>query len=348
MTANPQPIAIVLVNWNGWRDVADCLDSVLASDDLPFHLYVVDNDSADGSVEKIVAWCNAPVRLPDARDLDGVRRLTDSGGCPPVAFRLIDSIKAVPALTSECRVSIVRSGGNLGFAGGNNVGLQLALQEGCEWFWLLNTDTAIRHDALSCLLARARRSPDIGITGSTLVFYGDPECVQAVGGALDESRVKPSHIGEGLRLKDVPGDPSEIEAKLAYIVGASMLVPRAFLEQVGLMQDDYFLYYEELDWAMRARGRFKLAWAPDSIVWHKVGGSSTKREESVSLFSLGLMCRNRIKFAARFLPQGIGAVKRGLCQLALFYCKRGRFREARVVVQSIFRAAEMVRQGRRT
>jgi GT2 family glycosyltransferase len=343
-----EKIAIVLVNWNGWRDVADCLDSVLASDPLSFHLYVVDNDSADSSVEQLRAWCDSPVSMPDARPLPGVSRYTDTCAGQPVLCRLIDDGCDVPALPEGCRVSIIRSGGNLGFAGGNNVGLRLALSEGCDWFWLLNTDTAIRHDALSCLLARAQRGTDIGITGSTLVFYGDPECVQAVGGALDESRVKPSHIGEGLRLKDVPRDPSELEAKMAYIVGASMLVPRAFLEQVGLMQDDYFLYYEELDWAMRARGRFKLAWAPDSIVWHKVGGSSTKREESVSLFSLGLMCRNRIKFAARFLPQGVGAVKRGLCQLALFYCKRGRFREARVVVQALFRAAEMVRQGQRT
>jgi GT2 family glycosyltransferase len=98
---------------------------------------------------------------------------------------------------------------------------------------------------------------------------------------------------------------------------------------------------------MRAKVHFRLAWAPDSIVWHKVGGSSTKQGESVSLFSLRLLYRNRIKFVARFLPQRMAVTKRGLWRLVLFYCSRAMFREANVVLDALLHTRELIRQGQR-
>jgi len=341
-------IAIVLVNWNGWRDCVDCIDSVLGSDSPPLHIYLVDNDSADGSVQHLVDWCTNPVRAPEAKALPGALRYTDHASGQAIAFRLIDDLSAPAPLQPECRLSIINSGGNLGFAGGNNVGLRLGLRDGCDWFWLLNTDTVMRHDALSCLLARAQREPGIGITGSTLVYHGSPDRVQALAGELDLQSLTPSHLSEGLAVVDVPGDPAAIEAHMDYVVGASMFVPRAFVEQIGLMQEDYFLYYEELDWALRGKAHFKLAWAPDSIVWHKVGGSTSRGESRVSLFSLSLLYRNRIKFVARFFPERMTDAKLGLWRLVLFYCSRLMFREARIVASALFNARELIRQGQRS
>ena len=92
-----------------------------------------------------------------------------------------------------------------------------------------------------------------------------------------------------------------------YVEGASMLVTRQFLEEIGIMCEDYFLYFEEADWAIRAEGRFKLAYAPESIVYHKVGGSigtssnPAKKSYTCDYFNI----RNRLLFTRRFYPTAL-------------------------------------------
>jgi GT2 family glycosyltransferase len=94
--------------------------------------------------------------------------------------------------------------------------------------------------------------------------------VQAYGGA----RYSP-WLAMPRRLRPPHSDRrDEVERDMAYVVGASLLASRAFLESVGLMCEDYFLFFEELDWALRAKGHFRLAWAPGSLVYHKEGRST--------------------------------------------------------------------------
>ena len=105
------------------------------------------------------------------------------------------------------------------------------------------------------------------------------------------------------------------------------MVSRAFIERIGLMQEDYFLYFEELDWAVRAEGLFRQCWAPRSLVWHKVGGSSAK---VLSEFSARLLLRNRLRFVERFYPGQLAAVRRQVWWEGLRHLARGRFGSARI------------------
>jgi len=98
----------------------------------------------------------------------------------------------------------------------------------------------------------------------------------------------------------VPLDGAAVEQQLSCVVGAAMLVSRPFLEQVGLMREDYFLYYEEIDWATRAKGRFKLGYAPRSVVFHKEGASIGTTASGGSPLSMFYLFRNRIRFTWRF------------------------------------------------
>jgi GT2 family glycosyltransferase len=113
----------------------------------------------------------------------------------------------------------------------------------------------------------------------------------------------------------VPSTAQVVDEHLDYVVGASMLISRAFLETVGLMEEDYFLYFEELDWALRAKGRFRLTYCPNSIVYHKEGGSlgssSTPRNRSVT--SEYYWTRNRIHFTMRFYPYALPLVTAVIC-----------------------------------
>jgi GT2 family glycosyltransferase len=336
-------VAIILVNWNGWRDCVECLDSLLALVRDEHHIFLVDNDSADQSVERIAAWCERPVRHADSRDFEGVGHVSDGG--TPIRYRLVEGVEAALGKPpAACRLTIIRAGANLGFAGGNNVGLRAAGTADFDYFWLLNTDTVVRRDSLARLVERAERDAGIGIVGSTLLYYAEPSRIQAMGGAsLDESNFVVNHIGIERSVGEVPIDPAEVEANLAYVVGASMLVSRAFVEQVGYMQEDYFLYFEEIDWALRGRGKFRMGYAPGSLVYHKVGASSAK---TASWFSLRLLYRNRLKVVARFMPDRLPAAVRHMliemCSLLL----KGRFRYARAIGLALRDRRQLIAEGR--
>jgi GT2 family glycosyltransferase len=344
--SNPRPrVAVILVNWNAWRDCTECLDTLLAIAYPAFDVFLVDNESSDRSVENIAAWCERPARDAHWKEFPGVEHISAKGAA--IAFRVLQygagANEARPPADGPC-LTIVRSGGNLGFAGGNNVGLRCAGLEHYGYYWLLNTDTVVDAQALCKLVARAARSPSVGIVGSTLRYYGEPAFIQAMGGAtLDRSRFVTQHIGVHSPIAALPSDPRDVESRMAYVVGASMLVSRAFVESIGYMQEDYFLYYEEIDWALRGIGKFTLGYAPESMVFHKVGASSAK---VAPLFSLRLMYRNRLKVVARFLPERKwAAMRRMLVEAGILFLK-GNYRHTRAIVEALYNSRALLREGR--
>jgi GT2 family glycosyltransferase len=178
------------------------------------------------------------------------------------------------------------------------------------------------------LLARAGRGTDIGITGSTIRYYDRPEFVQALGGASFDARtVSSHHLGEGSRYDPAQIDPAQIEASLDYVAGASMLVASRFIREVGPMREDYFLFFEEMDWAMRNESRFRFAYAPESVVFHKSGASTAQAAE----FSTRFYYRNRVRFASRYLRPRLGAVRRELAWELLRNAIRGRWLHAKII-----------------
>jgi GT2 family glycosyltransferase len=288
--------AIILVNWRSWRDTLECLGSLLCLEEAPACIIVVDNASPDDSCERMRAWCRGEVDHRPECLLDEVRFVAQ-------APRNLDWLEVWDdeAPRRQPRLLLLRARSNRGFAGGNNLGLRVAYEMGLSYFWLLNTDTVVPPDALTQLLRRAAEKPDAGMVGSTLIFYWRPDQVQAFGGAsFDPATGVGRHLGDRQPLAMVPQDPREIERRMGYVVGASMLVTRNFVRDVGPMCEDYFLYFEEIDWALRARGKFSLAYAPASRVYHKIGGSSMKRD---SRMALRYLYQNRLRLIGRFYPQ---------------------------------------------
>ena len=118
---------------------------------------------------------------------------------------------------------------------------------------------------------------------------------------------------------------------MVYVIGASMLVSRPFLQAVGLMQEDYFLYFEEIDWAERARRHakpFRLGFASGSVVYHKVGASAGTHARSV--LSVRYYTRNRLRFLKRFYPAHLGAARRWLFWEGVRALLRGRLTAAHI------------------
>jgi GT2 family glycosyltransferase len=295
---------IILVNWNGWRDTIECLESVFRLRYPSFRVLVCDNGSTDGSVERIEEWARGHTAATTSnRDL---AYLTEPPAPKPISLlRIPVGRKAGDVDLSLARLILICNGANLGFGGGNNPGLRCALaQSDCDFVWLLNNDTVVDPDSLSALVERMQQRPDAGICGSTLLYYDRPNVVQALGGSIYNSwTARGGHIGLGENL-DAPRNSDAVERRMQYVMGASMLICRRFLEEVGLIDESYFLYFDELDWAMRARGKFTLAYAPRSIVFHKEGsaiGTSTNRAKR-SPYSDYYSARSRMLFTMRYFP----------------------------------------------
>jgi GT2 family glycosyltransferase len=332
-------VAVVIVNWNGWRECLECLDALFGQHHRNFHVFVVDNDSSDQSVEHIASWCDAPEASPGWRRHAGVIRFTDAASGWRMPCRVLEPAAVASSPPDDCRLTLVRSGGNLGFAGGCNVGIRVAGLLNFDYFWFLNADAVVDQYALKELLSRAERSAEVGMVGSTIRYYDSPDKIQAMGGArLDRSNGSTRHVGEGAHLGEVPLDGAGIEAEMAYIMGASMLVSKAFIAEVGLMEEDYFLYFEDADWAMRGREKFSLGFAPRSHVFHKWGTNSHK---AAPLSSSRFYYRNRLRFVKRFLPERFAAAKRALFEQMLRHLVRGRWAQARIVMSTLLMAGEI-------
>ena len=322
-------VYIVLVNWNGWADTLECLESLLGLDYPEFRIIIVDNASTDGSCDYIRRWVNNQynlIQVGPRRDISPSRNRSisfveynrneaESGGDPFV----------------DVLLTLLHSSANLGFAGGNNVGLRFILaRDDADHIWLLNNDTFVESHALTALVERVRAKPGVGMCGSSLLFYERPEMVQALGGAYFCPWFAVAwHLGQR-RPFSMPEDPLQAERFLSYIVGASMLVSMEFVRKVGLMTEDYFLYFEEIDWTLRADKRFSLAYAPDSLVYHKVGKSIGTRSHPArkSLICDYYNIRNRLVFTRRFYPWALPTVCLGLFVEALVRLCCGRMRRA--------------------
>jgi GT2 family glycosyltransferase len=329
-------VYIVIVNWNGWKDTIECLESVFRNDYPSYRVVVSDNGSHDGSLEKIKEWADGLLSVDTAvgHPLYG---LSHPPVQKPIPYREYSRTEAEKGGTPDRneKLILIRNLSNLGFAGGNNVGLRYVLS--CDDFgyvWLLNNDTVIKQDALTCLVRRMRERRDAGMCGSTLPYYSDPDRVWALGGGrynkwLAQSR----NIGHLSPAAETPS-VAAIESELDYLAGASMLVSRSFLKDIGLMCEDYFLYYEEPDWALRAKGRYTLAYAPDSIVYHKVAVSTgLLNKKGLSRdSSIWHEMRSHVRFTRRFFPKfsPIVVIKRGI-QALLLLSKNGVVRCVRLI-----------------
>jgi GT2 family glycosyltransferase len=334
-------VYILLLNWNGWRDTCECLESLVRLESpggTRPKILVCDNDSQDGSLDHIRAWAHGEklFPLPDWwMKATGAAVEHDAGAVTGARLRLAEVRCVADGFQCDqpdADLFLLPTGGNLGFAGGCNAGLRFILsQTEARCIWLLNNDTVVAPQALQALVMEAWARPDVGMVGSVLRYYHRPEVIQALGGGrFDLRRTATMHIGEGSRVTVLDADSQQqVEQKLSYITGASLLVTRAFLETVGLMQDDYFLYYEEIDWAERARRSrpaFGMALAKDSTVFHKEGASAGTNTRSV--FSSQLLARNRLRFIKRFYPDHLLRARFHVLRDALAALAKGRWQIA--------------------
>jgi GT2 family glycosyltransferase len=316
-----QNVHVIVLNWNGWRDTIECLESLLHLEYPNYTVVVCDNASSDGSLKKIGEWANGG--LPAECVNPQLSHLISPTHRSPIPYHELTQGEAeLSAGSSGSPLIFIQNEANLGFAAGNNVGLRYALaNSSCQYCWILNNDTVVEPGALSAMVRAMQRKPEVGLCGSLNLDYHNPKVVQAQGGMAYNRWTGRVRRDAHCLVEDLGSRPMRMD----YINGASMLARRSFLETIGLMEESYFLYFEELDWAMRAREKFALGYAEDSVIYHKEGatiGSNRDRKER-SLLSERYLSRNRVLFTKRFLPWCLPTVLMFVCLSAVERLCRG-------------------------
>lgn len=270
-------VAIVIVNWNGYKDTSVCLSSLakLRRKNIDVETIVVDNGSVNDSAAVI------------ARDFPGV--------------------------------TLLKLDVNRGFTGGNNVGITYAMKRGADFVWLLNNDTIVDPDALSILDAFTQ--DDVGIAGSKIYFapgheyhktrYTEKERGRVfwyAGGLVDWANVYASHRG----VDEVDQGQYDRAIETPFVTGCSMMIKRSVIDSVGLLDDAYYLYLEDLDYCLRAkRAGFRLMYQPTSVIWHVNAGSSGGAGNPIHDYYI---TRNRLLLGMRYasLRTKIALLREGL------------------------------------
>ncbi len=192
-------------------------------------------------------------------------------------------------------VTLIRNAENRGFVRGSNQGMHHALSKDADYVFLLNNDTVVEPDVLTLLVATAERSDDTGMAGPKIYKYGEERVFDSAGTRTI------SWLAQGFLLGHGEEDRGQFDSstEMPYITGTALLVKRAVLEQAGLMDEDYFCYFDDFDWALKVReAGYRLLLEPKAVVHHK--GSRTAGFNSP--FYMHHMMRSRILFARKHVP----------------------------------------------
>jgi GT2 family glycosyltransferase len=206
-------------------------------------------------------------------------------------------------------VELIRTGVNLGFSGGNNVGIRRALARGADWVLLLNNDAVADAALPAALAAAAAARPDAGVLACKVFFAEPPDVLMYAGGRVN---LRLGYWGrqDGFGQRDDGRFDTLRDVDRA--TGAAMAVSRAAIEQAGLLDESLFAYAEDTEWCLRIReAGFGVVFVPDAKVWH-VGSASTGGLRSPA--SIYYDTRNMIAVAERHDPRrgAAAALRRGV------------------------------------
>lgn len=213
--------------------------------------------------------------------------VVDNGSTDDSVLKIRDAHPEIPIYESKT---------NLGFSGGNNLGIQWALQKKADWILLLNNDTLVSPDFLQAFLKASETKPQAKILGAKIYRYDDPKRIDHLGGFWNPKIAEFESLAQNI-LDD--GTCFEEMEKVDYVCGAALFAHKSVFETIGLLEPNFFLFWEETDFCFRARRKGLEVWtAPKAKLWHKVSASFSGGKPHMHYF----WWRSRLLFLKRNYP----------------------------------------------
>ncbi|HFQ5257525.1 TPA: hypothetical protein ACGUXQ_002761 [Vibrio vulnificus] len=277
-------VDLIILNYKNYNDTIELLNSVFSGPRISSisNIHIIDNDSKNESLAHILE--SLPILASEKTNVSDVN---------------LDSI--TEHKTHTYNIITYQAKKNLGYAGGNNFGLKGFLSGNSDLAIVCNNDVVFPVGQLEVFIDESIKAisenENVGLVGNVLYFYDHPELIQASGGKINKSLCRTRHLNVGMTSiadRVVPD----------YPIGALLLFSREVLQEVGLLSEEYFLYYEELDYVNRMRNKsFTFEIMQSAKILHKEGasaGSNSRDYKSVSLISDYFMNVNKIRYSRRF------------------------------------------------
>ena len=271
-------VSIIILNWNGIKDTIPCLESLsnLNKKGFKLEIIIVDNGSTDNSVQKLNDYIN---RHSGAKQSEAIES-----------------------------IELVQNSKNLGFAEGNNVGINSALKNKADYVLLLNNDTEVDEQFIIEFLKAAEKNTDAAIFSPKIYFakgyefhkkrYKKSELGKVIwyaGGKMDWNNV----FGVNVGVDEVDKGQYDKEKEIDFATGACMFIRAEALKRLGAFDKRYFTYFEDAELSQRyLRSGYKILYVPRAILWHKVAQSSSIGSNLNDYF----ITRNRLLFGMKYAP----------------------------------------------
>ena len=332
--------SIILINYNGSADTVECLQSLRTSSNQHFNVFLIDNGSTLSTFEDYLikikneskyfskVFVITEYSQPDRTIL--VKKYFDSA--------IINQTQLTDTPVNSSLILIFNNS-NTGFAAANNTCIRLAQKLKSKYYWLLNNDTIIEKNSLTALIHFSeklnKKNIRLGLVGSKVLYYQKRNILQTVGGIFNPYTTRQYH--KGLNETD-NGQYDNYEVSIDYPYGAAIFFDDRFLNEVGLLNEKYFLYYEELDWAVRAkRKKFESRFCFESKVYHKQGNATGKKmNKSRSPFNTCLKSRNLLSFYAQHYLALLPVAWLRLLFNAIKSLLKNDLPEAKITIQVLF------------
>jgi hypothetical protein len=275
-------VSIIVLNWKGWNDTIECLESLYQIAYSNYQVIVVDNGSNDDSLKKIIEFAEGKL-LPN---VEFIKYSKDNKPVKVISYKRAEAEggggreKELIGLPSSRKLVLIANDENLGFSEGNNVGIRYALKAlNPDYVMLLNNDTVVDRDFLGKLIDIAETRKDVGAIGPKMLFYnykGSRDVVAHRGGELNWL------IFPGYRQKRIgsvskrTGRREEI-VECDWISGAAMMIRTSLLRD-SLLNSDFFFGCEDVELCIKIRRKgYKVLMHMNSVIWHKIGVARNKK-----------------------------------------------------------------------
>jgi hypothetical protein len=208
------------------------------------------------------------------------------------------SVDALRSAGPRLAIEIIEAGKNLGYAGGNNLGIRYALDRGADFVLILNNDTTVDAMLLDELVGAAERHPDAGCFGPWIFYMDEPDRLWFTRSEWDSAVSAFTAPGKGRLAPELPDDIMNTE----YVCGAALFFRAGIARDIGLLDERFFLVYEDSDWCFRARrAGFGCLMVPAARVWHKIGPSFSSEASPLRAY---FSTRNKLLWAEKNVSRG--------------------------------------------
>ena len=181
----------------------------------------------------------------------------------------------------KAEIRVIQTSSNLGFSRGNNLGIREALKNKADYVLLLNDDTVVSPDFLSVLVDVGENNPDVGMLGPRIHYFDEPRRIWFAGAQFDPENCMVTTLGADQLDHGEDAKPFESD----YLTGCCLLIKRQAIEKIGLLDERFFLYWEDVDWALRLTGaRLKNLLVPSAQIWHKVSVSAGSQDSPLRVY----------------------------------------------------------------